>query len=242
MFGKGEYRQAIGFFEKIDRDGAALRMNLMRAYLYTQDEKAAKTQATKIIADFDVMSALSERTRALVQEVANGDITDAMAQPPKQGVAANQGPSAKGWQYFRREMNKEAADKFRGAIAENADDIAAVNGLAFCLLNQGNTNAALPLFEKVLLAEPNHYGAINGKARCLVNQDPDQAIALWQKIVKEAAGPSAATAGLATHYLSQKENKKAIPFLAELAAAVAPESKHWQRRLKAAKTADLSAP
>ena len=66
----------------------------------------------------------------------------------------------------------------------------------------------------------------------------DEAIALWEKMVKQNPGANAGTVGLATTYLERKEYAKALPYFEELAKsdpAMRSSRRAWPTLKQAAK-------
>ena len=82
---------------------------------------------------------------------------------------------------------------------------------------RGSKSKAIRAFLK---KQPKAAGPMNGLARCLKEQGKvDEAIAVWEKMVKQNPGVNAGTSGLATTYLEQKEYAKAIPYFEALVKA-----------------------
>jgi pentatricopeptide repeat protein len=78
---------------------------------------------------------------------------------------------------------------------------------------------------------------MNGLARCLKAEGKaDEAIALWEKMVKQNPGVNAGTVGLATTFAERKEYDKALPYLEELVKAQ-PESPEYKQLLAEAQKA-----
>ncbi|GAB5402164.1 MAG: hypothetical protein Aurels2KO_03950 [Aureliella sp.] len=135
-------------------------------------------------------------------------------------------------QALARGQNSEAIKKYRSTLKSDPENVAAINGLAFALLNSGDHKQAKPLFEKCLSLNPKHYGAVNGLARChMAAGNADEAVRLWEKMCREVKGAHAGTAGLGVHYFEIGEYEKAIGYLEQLTDSGA----HFRTYLKRAK-------
>jgi len=78
---------------------------------------------------------------------------------------------------------------------------------------------------------------MNGLARCLKAEGKtDEAIELWERLVKAAPGANAGTAGLAQTYFEQKQFGKAIPYLEQLVKAN-PNDEEARKKLEVARGA-----
>jgi tetratricopeptide (TPR) repeat protein len=143
--------------------------------------------------------------------------------------------ASEGWRQFNEGKARSAVLSFQRALAKDPENLPAMNGLAFSLLNMGKTAEAKALFEKYLEKEPDAAGPMNGLARCLKDEGKiDEAIAIWEKMSKKYPGPTAATVGLATTYAEKNEYAKAIPYFEELVKAD-PNNKEFKDGLEAAK-------
>jgi tetratricopeptide (TPR) repeat protein len=139
-----------------------------------------------------------------------------------------------GWQQFFAGDYPAAEETFRKILRMTPDYPAAMNGLGFALLNQGQIEEAKPLFEKYLVKQPNAAGPMNGLARCLKEEGKaDDAIALWEKMCKQDPGVNAGTTALATTYSERKEFGKALPYFEKLVKAE-PENEEFKKGLEAA--------
>lgn len=115
---------------------------------------------------------------------------------------------------------------------------AAINGLGFALLNQGNPKEARPLFERILALEPNSPGPLNGLARCLRDEgDLDGANKVWERALKISPGPNDCSYSLGLAYVQQGQLSKAIPLLEMSLQANPndPQIKHALEKARAAK-------
>src|SRR5207248_1613441 len=70
-----------------------------------------------------------------------------------------------GWRAFNAGNPDKARQLFEKALAANASDAVALNGLGWVLLSTGNLDGAKPRFEAVLKLDPEAAGAMNGLAR-----------------------------------------------------------------------------
>lgn len=85
------------------------------------------------------------------------------------------------------------------------------------MLNSGMHEEAKPHFEKALKIEPDAGGVLNGMARVLKAEGKlNEAIKVWQHMLKVSPGPNAGTYGLADAYLEQERYKEAVPLLEQL--------------------------
>jgi Flp pilus assembly protein TadD len=152
---------------------------------------------------------------------------------PANTPAAN--AAAEGWQQFNAGQLRAAELSFNRALAQDPENLAAMNGLGFLLLNTGKTAEAKQFFERYLEIEPDAAGPMNGLARCLKNEGKvDEAVALWEKMYKLYPGPNAAAVGLARTHLEREEYAKALPYFEQLASAQ-PDNAEFQAGLEAAK-------
>ena len=79
-------------------------------------------------------------------------------------------------------------------LAKDPENLSAMNGLGFLLLNSGKTAEAKVLSRSTSRWNPMRAGPMNGLARCLKEEGKvDEAIALWEKMDKKYPGPNAAT-------------------------------------------------
>ena len=143
--------------------------------------------------------------------------------------------AAEGWRQFNEGKFRSAERSFRRALAKDPENVAALNGLGFCLLDTGKAASAKQYFEKCLKLEPDAAGPMNGLARCLKAEGKvDEAIALWERMHKKYPGPNAAAVGLAMTYAERKEFDKALPLFEELVKSQ-PENEEFRKGLEAAK-------
>jgi Flp pilus assembly protein TadD len=128
--------------------------------------------------------------------------------------------AAEGWRQFTQGKARSAERSFRRALAKDPDNLPALNGLGFVLVNSGKTAEAKKCFEKYLKKEPGAPGPMNGLARCLKDEGQvDKAIDVWEKSYEKYPGPNAAAAGLAATYSERKQYGKAVKFYEELVKA-----------------------
>ena len=143
--------------------------------------------------------------------------------------------AGKSWQNLSRGNRADAVKGFRALVDKNPNDIGALNGLAFSLLNGGKHEEAKPLFEKCLELNAKHYGAMNGLARCLSEAgEQGKAVKLWQQMCDELNVPNAGTAALGRHYLNEKDYAKAVKYLKQLADTKGPMGDAYQKMLQQA--------
>lgn len=130
------------------------------------------------------------------------------------------------------ENPSQAIDGFRQLLKKDGNDVGALNGLGFLLLNSGKHAEAKPLFEKCVKLSPQHYGAMNGLARCCKEAgDTGEAIRIWKSCCDKIPQVNAATAGLAMTYFEQKDYKNALPFLKQLTSSKTWSSKQYEAML-----------
>ena len=164
----------------------------------------------------------------------SGAAAEADDSSPADDVAAL---NAQGWQQFFGGKYSAAEKTFRQILESQPDHPGAMNGLAFCLLNQGNAEEAKPYFEKLLKISPDLAGPMNGMARCLRAEGKvDEAVALWEKLCKQNPGPNDGMVYLAQIYSERKEYAKALPYYEEL-VKWQPKNKEFRRGFEAAKEA-----
>ena len=145
--------------------------------------------------------------------------------------------NAKGWQQFFGGRYSLAEKTFRQILKSQPDYPAAMNGLGFSLLNQGNAQEAKPYFEKLLKSEPNGAGYMNGMARCLDAEGKvDEAVALWEKLCAQHPGPNDGMISLARIYTDRKDYAKAILYYEQL-VKWQPNNKEFRQGFEAAKEA-----
>lgn len=138
----------------------------------------------------------------------------------------------KSWQQASRGHHVEAIKGFEDALKEDENNVGALNGLAFALLNNGKHEEAKSLFEKCLKLKPDHYGAMNGLGRCLDTVGKtDEAIELWTKLCAEIKTVNAGTVALSNVYMKRKEYEKAIPYLKQVAAQKGPMADRYSKLL-----------
>lgn len=236
LFAQGKYAAAIESFEKVRQTASAALPNLLLSYIYESRLDDAKKLAGEIKESKEVFGGLNQSTQSIVDAAIAGTLTDEMKKPRKLAMAGTSGNlTSKAWQLFSTGRPGEAEKLFRKQLEADPDDSGAVNGLAFSLLNLGKKTEAKSLFEKLLESEPEHWGAINGLARCLIDDQPEKAIELWKKTVEKVPGPSAATVGLAMHYMSEGQPAEAIAYLEVLVKAGGPQAGRWKSELEKAR-------
>jgi len=208
------------------KDAPAACVGLAKLYLlqgkFDQAAKYAQTAADSPGADASIQQLLAAAKAGKV-----GPQLKAQLEPP----VADADDVTRGWAQLNQGHPNQAVEMFQKAVARDAKNTAALNGLGFALLNLGNPAEAKPQFEKCLKLDPKALGAINGLALCLKSEGKvDEAIAQWKKMVNTAPTPNAATAGLAMTYFEQKQFDKAAPLLEQLAKAD-PANPQWKELL-----------
>jgi tetratricopeptide (TPR) repeat protein len=212
---------------------------LARLNLLQERFAEAKPWVEKIAAQDPGDESVQRMLKAVAAGKLDDDLRRAIEPPgkPKAGSA----DTTRAWAMFQQGKSRTAERLFRRALKSDAENLSALNGLAFCLLNQGNHDQAKPLFEKYLAKEKDAPGPMNGLARCLKAEGKtDEAIELWEQMAKKYPGPNAAAVGLATTYLEQSEFAKSLKYF-EILVASDPTNEEFQDGLKHAK-AGLDSP
>lgn len=230
-----EYDQAKKYLTKAAPQAPAAWYGLARLYLLTGKYTAAERWTSKALATDPGDESLQKMLAAAKSKQLPDDLRRKIEPPGKPDSSATSGDTASGWQQFQQGQFRLAEASFRRSLAKDPEDAAALNGLGFCLLINGQAAAAKDYFEKCLELDPNAAGAMNGLARCLKAEGKiDEAINQWQQMREKFPGPNAAAVGLATTYLEQGEYAKARPLFEELVKSM-PENQQFQQGLEAAK-------
>jgi Flp pilus assembly protein TadD len=231
----GEFEPAEKYLSKAAPKAPAAHFGLARLYLLTGKYDQAQTWIRKALRQ----QPGDESLKAMLAAARNKKLPDelrsqiAPAGKPASGSAAK--AAALGWQQFNERKFRAAERNFRRALAKDPENLPAMNGLAFILLNSGKSAQAKEYFEKCLKLEPDAAGPMNGLARCLKEEGKlDEAIALWEKMYQKYPGPNAAAVGLATTHLEQEQFDKALPYFEELVKAM-PDNEEFKSGLEAAK-------
>ena len=227
-----EYDRAEKYLLLAAPQAPAAHYGLARLYLLQEEFKKALPWAEKIAAS----NAQDENSQKMLAAAKAEKLDDDLRKliEPLGKPTKNSADAAKGWQMFQSGRMRTAERLFRRALEADKENLSALNGLAFCLLNQGNHEQAKPLFEQYLEIEEDAAGPMNGLARCLKAEGKvDQAIELWEQMAEKYPGPTAANTGLAQTYLERKEYSKAIKHY-ELLVKSDPKNKFFQQGLEAA--------
>ncbi|MCA9231862.1 MAG: tetratricopeptide repeat protein [Planctomycetales bacterium] len=227
-----DYAQAEKYLLMAAPQAPAAHYGLARVYLLTGEFKKALPWAEKTVAGNSEDKAAKQMLAAAKAGKLEDDLRKLIEPPgkPKLGTADTQ----RAWQMFQSGRMETAERLFRRALKEDKENLSALNGLAFCLLNLGNHDQAKPLFEQCLAKEADAPGPMNGLARCLAAEGKvDEAITLWEKMAEKYPGPTAATTALAQTYLERKEYAKSAKYYKVLLEAE-PGNKAYQRGLSSA--------
>jgi tetratricopeptide (TPR) repeat protein len=230
-----EYKKAEKFLTKAAPQAPAAWFGLARLYLLTGDYKKATTWIEKALGeqpDDPSLKAMLEAARAARLP---DDLRKQIEPAGKPDKSPDVQAAAEGWRQFNEGKMRSAERSFRKALAKDPENVAALNGLGFCLLNTGKAASAKQYFEKCLKLEPDAAGPMNGLARCLKAEGKvDEAIAVWERMLKKYPGPNAAAVGLAMTYAERKEFDKALPLFEELVKSQ-PDNEEFRKGLEAAK-------
>ena len=112
-----------------------------------------------------------------------------------------------GWLLWQEGKMGEAAAKFDEAVAMDADNANAWNGLGWARFNGGDSEAAVPAFEKCVELEPEHPAGLNGLGQVYLSWGEFEKAEKY--LVKAAPKASAAHYGLARLYLLTGDYEKA---------------------------------
>jgi tetratricopeptide (TPR) repeat protein len=92
--------------------------------------------------------------------------------------------------------------------------------MGWLMLNTGDVDGAKTKFQAALDKDPEAAGAMNGLASVDQAQDKlDDAIKIWEQMVKKVPGVHAGTYGLANAYMAKKQYDKAVPLYEKIVAA-----------------------
>ncbi len=225
-----DYDEAEKYLLLAAPQASAAWHGLARLYLLQEKFSEAKPWIEKLAAQ----NPGDESVQRMLQAVVAGKLDDdlrRMIEPPGRPMAGS-ADVARGWAMFQQGNMRSAERLFRRALNADAENLSALNGLAFCLLNQGNHEQAQTLFEKYLAKEKDAPGPMNGLARCLkASGKVDEAIAIWERMIESSPGPNAATTGLAQTYLERKQYGKAARYFQELVDAD-PDNAFFRRGLE----------
>lgn len=229
-----DYKKAETYLKKAAPQAPAAWYGLGRLYLLTGEYPAAEKWLKKAAAD----SPADETLQAMIAAAEAKELSDELRQQiepvvqPKDAVDL-----ARAWQLFFNGNPRSAERLFREALAADPENLNAMNGLGFSLLNAGKAAEAKPYFEKVLAKDKNAGGPMNGLARCLEAEGKiDEAVALWERLQKLAGGANAATSALARVYTDRGEHAKAAKMF-KLMAEAEPGNAELQAKLAAAQKA-----
>lgn len=227
-----EYDRAEKYLLLAAPQAPAAHYALARLYLLQEDFKKALPWAEKTAA----INSKDEGAQKMLAAAKAGKLDGELRKliEPLDKPTNNSADAAKGWQMFTSGKMRTAERLFRRALKADKENLSALNGLAFCLLNQGNHEAAKPLFEQYLAIEKDAAGPMNGLARCLKAEGKvDEAIKQWEQMAEKYPGPTAATAGLAQSYLERNEYAKSVEQYKVLVKS-APQNEAFKRGLEAA--------
>jgi superkiller protein 3 len=231
----GEFENAEKYLTKAVKKAPAAEFGLARLYLLTGKYDKAQTFIRKALRQQPGDETLKAMLAAARNNTLPEELQKQLAPVGKPASEPAAKLSAQGWQQFNERKFRAAERNFRSALAKDPENLAAMNGLAFILLNAGKSAQAKEYFEKCLKLEPDEPGPMNGLARCLKEEGKtDEAIALWEKMHKKYPGPNAATVGLATTYVEEEQFDKALPLFEELVKAM-PDNEEFRNGLEAAK-------
>jgi Flp pilus assembly protein TadD len=112
-----------------------------------------------------------------------------------------------GWQLWKERKMGEAAAKFEEAVAMDAENSNAWNGLGWARFNGGDSDAAVPAFEKCVELEPEHPAGLNGLGQVYLSWGEFETAEKY--LTKAAPKAPAAHYGLARLYLLTGDYEKA---------------------------------
>jgi Flp pilus assembly protein TadD len=229
---RGDLEEAEKHLLKAAEHGAsAAWFGLTRIYLLREDFEKAQPWAQKLVDSGQAGPLGQQMLDAVRARQVDARLRQQIAPP------ATSRESDEGWALANRGRPREAAEKFRAALAKDPKDVAALNGLGFALLNIGQPREARPHFETALKYAPGHPGVLNGLGRSYMEAgDTDKAIEVWLSIKLE--GPEGAvfahTIGLATAYMKKQDYAKAVEYLERIVAAQ-PANAQYRQMLAQAK-------
>jgi|GEM_PF-5979234 len=225
-----QYAEAEKYLLLAAPQAPAAWYGLARLYLLEEKFSEAKPWIEKIVAQNPGDKNVQRMANAAAARKLDEELRRLIEPPGK--PRANSADATRGWAMFQQGKMRTAERLFRRALKADAENLSALNGLAFCLLNQGKHEQAQPLFEKYLAKEKDAPGPMNGLARCLkANGKVDEAIAIWERMIDSSPGPNAATTGLAQTYLERKQYAKAARHFQELVDAD-PDNTFFRRGLE----------
>ncbi len=143
-----ETQLQVARVEKAEEDLRRVKMQL----------KQRQDAAEKIIADR--VAQLTRKGRSIEPSEA----TDGTGNESANDLAAE------GWAIWRQQKWEDAAAKFESALAKDADNQAARNGLGWSLIHQRKFDSAIEHFKRLLKDAPTHGGALNGLGQALLAQ------------------------------------------------------------------------
>lgn len=216
-FNRHQYDAAEKHWKPVANQAPACWLGLAEAYLLKGRYDEAAKWAQKLV-NTQPKDALAAKLLAAAKAKSLPDQLKRQiepADPIKQSAE-----SRRGWQLFGRTNYALAIKAFQAALKKNPNEVNALNGLAFCLLNTGKPDKAKPLFEQCLKIWPDGPGSLNGLARCLKAEgNVDKAIEIWKKVDENYPGPNAGTTGLAWTYLELGKHAKAVFYFERLVKA-----------------------
>jgi Flp pilus assembly protein TadD len=112
-----------------------------------------------------------------------------------------------GWQLWQERKMGEAATKFEEAVAMDAENANAWNGLGWARFNGGESEKAVPAFEKCVELEPEHPAGLNGLGQVYLSWGEFETAEKY--LTKAAPKATAAHYGLARLYLLNGDYEKA---------------------------------
>jgi Flp pilus assembly protein TadD len=232
---RGDFDKAEKYLLKAAPDAPAAQFGLGRLYLLTGKYDEAKTWLEKAAAGGPSDPMLKQ----MLEAAKKGELPKGLKiqiQPPENNEDSKTSDlNAKAWGQFFQHDFKTAEANFRKTLEDSPDNSSAMNGLGFCLLNQGHAKEAQPYFEKILAKEPDAGGPLNGLARCLKDQGKtDEAIKTWEHAYKIAPGPNDISGNLAEAYVETKQYTKAVPIF-EMLVKANPKDERLHNRLEAAR-------
>jgi pentatricopeptide repeat protein len=112
-----------------------------------------------------------------------------------------------GWQLWQQRQLGEAAAKFEEAVAMDAENANAWNGLGWARFNGGESEKAVAAFEKCVELEPEHPAGLNGLGQIYLSWGEFETAEKY--LTKAAPKASAAHFGLARLFLLTGDYEKA---------------------------------
>jgi len=231
----GRFALAETFLKKAaNANASAAWFGLARLYLLTGKYDEAQTWIAKALTEQPNEPTLVQMQEAAQKKALPEELRKQLAPAGKSGNSVAEKAAADGWRHFQNGNSRSAELAFNRALAKDPENLSAMNGLGFLLVNSGKAADAQKLFERCLEIEPDAAGPMNGLARCLKDQGKvDEAIVLWEKMRKLYPGPTAATVGLAMAYLERKEYEKSVPLFDELVKSQ-PDNAEFKQKLEEA--------